>query len=74
MNFTDAYRSVAVKILGLDHIRIEIVHKVDKTIIRPGDPLQAFALGVGKSLPDLLVYLAHRAEKNKQLKKWGVTG
>ena len=73
MKFRDAYRTIAVKILKLDHIRIEIIHKVDKTVIRPGDPLQAFLVGLGASLPDLLLTVAQKMKAQEQVKKWGLT-
>ena len=79
MNFRNAYKAVVVKILGLNHIRIEIIHKIDKTIVRPSDPFQAFLMGLGVSLPDVLLTVAQKMKEKKQMneqeqaKKWGIT-
>ena len=73
MKFRDAYRTVTGKILGLDHIRIEIIHKVDKTTIKASDPLQAFLMGLGIGLPDFLATLAQKIKQEERLKKLGIT-
>ena len=62
MNFKTSYRIVMARLLGLDRIRIEVVHKYEKTEIRP-DPLPALLMGVGRGLTQAVI---EEAQKDRE--------